>query len=225
MKQLIARTIAGAAFLACTLVAAVFLAAWTLDYWQAWICLAVFFVSATAMSLYLVRRNPALLERRLKAGARAETEPAQKLIQSLTQLFFIALFIVSGLDRRFAWSRVAPWVSILGDGMMAAGFVIVFLVFKENTYASGVIEVAVDQRVISSGPYALVRHPMYSGALVMLAGIPLALGSWWGLLVFLLLAAGIVWRLIEEEKYLAANLPGYSDYRRKVGYRLMPMVW
>jgi protein-S-isoprenylcysteine O-methyltransferase Ste14 len=105
------------------------------------------------------------------------------------------------------------------------GFAIIFVVFRENTYTSGVIEVAAGQKVISTGPYSSVRHPMYSGALLMLLGIPVALGSWWGLLLFPLIAGAIVWRLLEEEKFLAVNLEGYSEYQGRVTHRLVPRFW
>jgi protein-S-isoprenylcysteine O-methyltransferase Ste14 len=225
MRKLFTKAIIGLLFLALTMAAAIFLPAWTLDYWQGWACIAVFFASAAVLTVYLMKRDPALLERRMKAGAGAEKEESQKRIQSLTRILFLSLLVFPALDHRFGWSRVPEIASIGGDVLIAIGFAIIFFVFKENTYTSGVIEVAEGQRVISTGPYVLVRHPMYSGALVMLAGIPIALGSWWGLLLVIPMAAAIVWRLIDEEKFLAANLPGYSEYLREVRYRLAPMVW
>lgn len=160
----------------------VFLPAWTLNYWQVWLCLGVFFACVITITPYLMKANPALLERRLKAGASAEKEKSQKLIQSLAAASFVALFVLPGLDHRFAWSAVPVYVVIGGDALIVAGFVFVLWVFQVNSFTSSVIEVAVEQKVIATGPYAIVRHPMYLGSLVMLLGIPLGLGSWWGAL-------------------------------------------
>ncbi|MGB6692410.1 MAG: isoprenylcysteine carboxylmethyltransferase family protein [Terracidiphilus sp.] len=225
MKKLYMKAIAGLLGLLAFLSAATFLSAWTLHYWQAWTCLAVFFASAVAITIYLAKRDPELLARRMKAGPSAEEEKSQKIIQSFTRVLFLSLFIVPALDHRFGWSRVPAAASIAGDTLIVIGFAIVFLVFKENTYTSGVIEVAAGQSVISTGPYAVARHPMYSGALLMLSGIPLALGSWWGLLLFPPMGGAIVWRLLDEEKFLAVNLPGYSEYQARVTYRLLPFIW
>ena len=118
-----------------------------------------------------------------------------------------------------------PYVAIAGDALVVLGWLAIFFVFKENTFTSATVELAPDQRVISTGPYALVRHPMYAGALVMLLGIPIALGSWWGLLVIVAMMPALIWRLSDEEKFLAKNLPGYVEYQNKVRYRLIPLVW
>ncbi|HYK64997.1 MAG TPA: isoprenylcysteine carboxylmethyltransferase family protein [Patescibacteria group bacterium] len=205
--------------------AVTFLPAWTLDYWQAWTLLAVFLACTLAIDLYLVKNDPELLERRLKAGPGSEQEKSQKIIQALAMVAFIAIFILSALDYRFGWSVVPSFVSIIGDVLVALGLYFVFLVFKENTFTSAIIEIGDDQRVITTGPYALVRHPMYIGALVMLVGVPLALGSLWGLIAIVPMALVIVWRLLDEEKFLAANLAGYCEYQRKVRYHLLPMIW
>jgi protein-S-isoprenylcysteine O-methyltransferase Ste14 len=120
---------------------------------------------------------------------------------------------------------MSAYTALAGDGLVAIGWLAIFLVFKENSFASVTIELASDQSVISTGPYALVRHPMYSGALVMLVGIPIALGSWWGVLVIAVLLPALIWRLFEEERFLAKNLPGYAGYQDVVRYRLIPRVW
>src|ERR1700674_3688329 len=202
-----------------------FVAAGTVDYWQAWIFLLVFFGSALAITFYLAKNDPKLLERRIKAGPGDEQEKSQKIIQFLAMIAFVGIFVVPALDHRFGWSRIPPYVCILGDILVALGFLTVFLVFKENTFASAIIEVGSEQKIISTGPYALVRHPMYIGALVMLLGIPLALGSWWGLLTIIPMTLVIVWRLLEEEKFLAKNLSGYPEYQRKGKYRLLRFAW
>lgn len=205
--------------------AAIFLPAWTLHYWRGWVCLGAFFVPACAISVWVARHDPALLERRLKAGPKAEQQRGQKIVQTMTSVVFLADFVVPAFDHRLGWSVVPLWASAVGDGMMLIGFAITFAVFCENSYTSGIIEVAEDQKVVSTGPYALVRHPLYSGALIMLFGIPLALGSWWGMLVNLPMTAGIVWRLLDEERFLTGKLPGYARYCETVRYRLAPFVW
>ena len=202
-----------------------FLPGWTLDYWQAWVFLAVFSVSVFLVTLYFLKNDPSLIERQLKAGPSAEQERSQKIIQGLAAIFFILPFIVSSIDHRLGWSTVPTFVALLGDILVAVGLYIVFLVFRENTFTSATIEVTDEQKVISTGPYAVIRHPMYSGAFIMLLGIPLALGSWWAFIFVFLLFAAIVWRLLEEEKFLAKNLPGYKSYRQRVRYRLIPLIW
>ena len=225
MNQLVIRAFAGLLFLLIVMTIIIFVPAWTLDYWQAWIFLVVFFVPPLLITIYLMKHDPKLLERRTTAGPGAEQERIQNIIQALAGLAFIAIFIVSALDHRFGWSTVPAYVTALGDVLVILGFYLVFLVFKENTFASGTIEVVAEQRVISTGPYALVRHPMYIGALVMLIGVPLALGSWWGLLAIIPMTLVLILRLLDEEKFLAKNLAGYSDYQSKVRYHLFPLIW
>jgi|SRR5271155_2098098 protein-S-isoprenylcysteine O-methyltransferase Ste14 len=225
MNRLNIKAFAGILQLLVVMAAIIFLPAWTLDYWQAWVLVAVFFACTLAVTLYLMKNDPKLLERRVKAGVGAEQERSQNIIQAIAAFSFIAIFVVSVLDHRFAWSTVSPLVSALGDMLVALGFYFVFLVFKENSFASGTIEVGAGQCVVSSGPYALVRHPMYVGALVMLAGVPLALGSLWGLLALVPMTLVLIARLLDEEKFLARNLAGYSDYQKKVKHHLIPLIW
>jgi protein-S-isoprenylcysteine O-methyltransferase Ste14 len=161
----------------------------------------------------------------MHAGPGAEKEKSQKIIQLAATAAFITVLVFPVIDHRFAWSVVPPYVVVAGDALVALGFVIVFLVFKENTFASSIIKVEAEQKVVSTGPYAVVRHPMYIGALIMLLGVPLALGSWWGLVTIIPITLVLMWRLIEEENVLAKSLPGYSDYRSKVRYRLVPLIW
>ena len=211
--------------MAVALAALLFLPTWTLHYWQAWIFLSVFFVSVLAITFYLVRNDPKLLERRLKAGPRAEKEPTQRIIQLVATIAFIMIVVFPPIDHHFGWSTVPAYVSIAGDLLVFLGLLIIFFVFRENTFTSAVIEVDAQQKVVATGPYALIRHPMYAGALVMLAGVPLALGSLWGLLTIVPITVVIIVRLLDEEKFLARNLPGYSDYSNKIGHRLLPYVW
>jgi protein-S-isoprenylcysteine O-methyltransferase Ste14 len=225
MSSLARRTVLGFAQLIVAMTIALFGPAGTLDYWQAWVYLLVFVGCAEIITLYLWRHDPRLLERRIAAGPRAEKQTLQKLIQGVAAITFIGSLIVPSVDHRFAWSRVPLALEIAGDVLVVIGFFIVFQVFKANSFTAATIEVATDQKVISAGPYAIVRHPMYAGALVMLVGTPLALGSWWGLLLLVPMTFVLVLRLLDEEKFLAKNLPGYSDYCQTVRYRLIPYVW
>jgi len=219
------KALGGLLRLAVSMGLAVFLSAWTIYYWQAWVFLAVFFVSVSAITVYLIRQDSKLLERRVKAGPGAERERSQKTIQLLASIAFIAVIIIPALDHRFRWSKVPLYISGAGDVLVALGLLAVFFVFRENTFTSAIIEVGTEQRIIATGPYAWVRHPMYIGALIMLLGVPLALGSWWGLFTIVPMALVIVWRLLDEEKFLVKNLSGYSEYKKQVRYRLLPFIW
>lgn len=203
----------------------VFLSAGTLRYPQGWVCISLFGLCSLAITLWLARHDPKLLERRTKAGPIAEEQGMQKVIQGLASLAFLALLVLPGLDHRWGWSRVPLAVSVAGDVLMVAGFAFVFRVFRVNTFTSGVIEVAAGQTVIDTGPYARVRHPMYAGAFVLLVGIPLSLGSFVGLAAVIPLVAVIVWRLLDEERVLRASLPGYAAYCSRTRYRLIRGVW
>jgi len=220
-----AQAFAGLAALAVVVGVVLFGAAGTFRYPAAWQFLVVFFGSSLAITLYLMKHDPQLLARRVRAGPVAEQRPRQRLIQAIASAAFIAVIAVPALDRRFGWTQLGAPLVILGDVAVAVGFVIVFLSFRENSFASAVIEVGAAQKVIDTGPYARVRHPMYAGALLLVAGIPPALGSLWGLLAFIPLAAVIVWRLLDEEAFLTEQLPGYAAYRRQTRYRLIPHVW
>jgi protein-S-isoprenylcysteine O-methyltransferase Ste14 len=225
MKSLILRSIAGLAFLLTVLGIVLFVSAGTLDYWQAWLYLAIFGGSVLLITLDLIRHDRHLLESRLSVGAAQEQRTSQKIIQAFASLSFVALYIVSGLDRRFGWSRVPAVVVLMAEVIVALGFYFVYRVFKENSFTSALIEVQAEQHVITTGPYAVVRHPMYAGALLMMAATPVALGSWVALPFLLPLVAVIVARLLDEEKMLAQELTGYEDYRRQVRHRLVPRVW
>jgi len=225
MASLAVRTVLGFAALLVALGVALFWPAGTFEFWQAWVYLAVFGGSAAAITVYLWNRDLALLERRVSGGPTAEHERSQQLIQVVASVAFVGLYVVAGFDRRYGWSNVPTGVSLAADVLVAVGFLIVFFVFRENTYTSATIEVAADQAVISTGPYGVVRHPMYAGALLMLLTTPPALGSWWALLMFVPLCAVIVWRLSDEERFLSANLAGYGDYCGRVRRRLIPGIW
>src|SRR5262249_12284148 len=162
------------------------------------------------------------LERRLRAGPVAEKEPRQRIIMLFASLGFIGLVAVPALDHRFGWSDVPVYVVVAGDVLTILGFYIVFLVYRQTPFSSATIEIATDQRVITTGPYAVVRHPMYAGGLLYLLVMSLALGSYWGLLVFLATAPFLIWRLLDEERFLATNLAGYVAYCRSVRWRIIP---
>ncbi|MFN8499015.1 MAG: isoprenylcysteine carboxylmethyltransferase family protein [Anaerolineae bacterium] len=225
MVGLISRAILGLAFLLLVLALLLFVAAGTLSYWQAWVYLAVFAVCTIFVTAYLFKYDKQLLANRVQAGPTAETQRSQQIIQSLASVCFVALYIVAGLDQRFHWSSVAPSVSLIADVVVALGFAIVFLVFRENSYTSAVVEVAAGQTVITTGPYSLVRHPMYAGAGLLVLASPIALASWVALAPAVLLMLAIVARLLDEEKLLAQNLDGYPAYTQQVRYRLLPFVW
>jgi protein-S-isoprenylcysteine O-methyltransferase Ste14 len=225
MNPLYRKALVGLVILFLVTAVLIFVAAGTLRYWQAWLYLAVYFGASIAISVYLIRKDPALLARRMSGGPFAEKEPAQRIIMWITSLGFIALAIVPALDHRFGWSRVPGYVVVSGDLLVLLGWLGIYFVFRENSFAAATIQSSADQRVISTGPYALVRHPMYAAALVMLLGISPALGSWWGILIVIAILPALIWRLKDEERFLARRLPGYREYLGRVRYRLLPLVW
>jgi protein-S-isoprenylcysteine O-methyltransferase Ste14 len=203
----------------------VFWPAGTFDYWRGWAFIAVFAASTTVPSIYLAVKNPAALKRRMRAGPAAETRPLQKAIISVAFLSMGATIIVSTLDFRFGWSSVAAAISVAGDILVAVGLGIAMLTTIQNGYASANITVESGQEVVSTGLYAIVRHPMYFGNVVLMIGIPLALGSYWGLLFVIPGLAVLAVRILDEEKVLTKQLSGYDEYTHKVHYRLVPYVW
>ena len=207
------------------LIALIFIPAGTLHYWQGWAYVATWIVAGSAYTGYVAKYDPALLKRRTEAGISHEKEPAQKIIVFFLFGAFVALLILPPLDVRFGWSRVPWYVSIFGDVLFVFSFYIFYLVSKVNTYAAGNVRVEEGQKVISTGMYGFVRHPMYSGALVLIIGTALALGSWWSLLLIPLFLPILYFRIANEEKVLARDLPGYTEYMSKVRYRLMPRIW
>ena len=225
MKQLILPTLRTFLIGFIVLGALLFLPAGTLNYWQAWVFILVFAISTNMIGVYLALKDPALLERRKKFGPGQEQSPAQKIIISLAVLSFLGLFVFCALDHRFGWSPVPAIVSVLGDLLVALGLFIDLLVFRENSYGGSTIETVEGQKVISTGPYALMRHPMYVGVLIMIIGVPLALDSWWGLAILLISIPVLMWRILDEEQLLKKDLPGYLEYTQKVHYRLVPYLW
>ncbi|HWV80078.1 MAG TPA: isoprenylcysteine carboxylmethyltransferase family protein [Hyphomicrobiaceae bacterium] len=202
-----------------------FLPAGTFDYWEAWLFTAVFFACSLAITIYLAVLDPRLLESRMNAGPGAEKEPAQKVIVFLALLCFAAVPVVSALDHRFGWSHVPPGVVLLGNALIVLSYIGFYFVFRANRFGSATIQIAEGQNVASTGPYRFVRHPMYSFALIMTVGMPLALGSGWGLAMLVPTLAVIIARLLDEERFLAKSLPGYASYMKEVPHRLVPFVW
>lgn len=202
-----------------------FLPAGLAPYWEAWVYLTIFVGASYFVTRYLLRRDPALLERRMRGGPTAEKRALQKLIMLGASVCFVALLVVPALDRRFGWSDVPLGLVIAGDLLVLTGLYFIFLVYRENTYSSATIEVAEGQSVVSTGPYAVVRHPMYASALVFLIGTPLALASYWGLLAVGAMTPFLIWRLLDEEQLLVKDLPGYAAYQQRVRHRLVPFLW
>jgi len=203
---------------------ALFLSAGTIDYWQAWVYLGV--TAATSGPLAdLFTRDPILLESRTKLGPAAETRTVQKIVLWCAAIPGIAAYVVPGLDHRFGWSNVPVWLSIVANLLILISMVMVYKVFKENSYGSATIEVAKNQKVISTGLYAIVRNPMYSCAVLYFIGLSLGLGSYWGLIPGTLMTGCLVWRLFDEERFLAQNLPGYLEYCAKVHWHLIPGIF
>jgi protein-S-isoprenylcysteine O-methyltransferase Ste14 len=192
--------------------------------WQL-IVFAVVWGAGVLVILFHLLTHPALLWRRARGGPLFEPDPRQRIIVSLLVLCIAALAAVSVLDYDHGWSQVPVPVVLLGDLLIAAGWVLIWLVFRANPFAAAAVNVETEQTVISTGPYALVRHPLYSGGLLLFLGIPVALGSWWGLVLFPPILVLIIWRLKNEERYLSTHLPGYRDYCAKVTHRLIPSIW
>jgi len=225
VKDLNARAWLALAILAVVMGVLLFGSAGTARYWQAWVYLSIFFGAAALTTLYLMRNDPALLQRRMSGGPTAEKQPTQKFIMLCASLGFIALLVVPALDHRSGWSTIPFYGVLVGDALVAVGFFFIFLVYRENTFTSATIELAPDQKVISTGPYAIVRHPMYASASLYLLGTPLALGSYCGLVPLAGMLPFLIWRLFDEERFLTQNLPGYTEYQKKVRYRLVPRIW
>ena len=202
-----------------------FLAAGTFNYWQAWVFLIVFALATWIPSIYLLRTNPAALQRRMRGGPAAETRVVQKFAMGGVWFSLAGAIVVSGLDHRFGWSQVPTVICVVGDVLVAVGLVVSMLVVIQNSYAGAVVRVEADQKLAFTGLYRLVRHPMYTGNVIMMVGIPLALGSYWGLVFVITGLIALASRIRDEEKLLQDELDGYPEYARRVRYRLVPHVW
>jgi len=225
MENTLSYIIRSSALGTIAMIALLFIPAGTLNYWQGWAYVATFIICCLAYTGYLVKHDPALLKRRTEAGISHEKEPAQKVIILFIYVCFAALAVLSPLDFRLGWSNVPWYVSIFGDILVVASFYIFYLVSKVNTYAAANVRVEEGQKVISTGVYGLVRHPMYFGAMFLIVGTPLALGSWWALLLAPVFVLILYFRIANEEKVLLRDLEGYEEYRRKVRQRLIPGIF
>ena len=221
-KALIKKILIRFSFLPLVLALLILLPAGTFNFWQVYVYFGVLLVPMIFVLFYFLKNDPKFLERRTKGK---EREKQQVIIQMLSTLIFLAGFIIPALDHRFSWSNVPAYTSIVADGIILLGYLIIFFVFRQNSYASRIIEVDEEQKVISTGLYGLVRHPMYVGVLIMYIPTPLALGSYWGLIPFALLPLSLALRILNEEKVLSENLKGYKEYCQLTRYRLIPFIW
>jgi protein-S-isoprenylcysteine O-methyltransferase Ste14 len=199
-----------------------FLPAGTLDYWEAWIYLAVLLFPMSIVMIYFIKKAPEFLVRRMRFREKEET---QRRIISLAYIPFLIQFILPGIDKRLGWSNIPILIAILADIFVITGYLFIISVFKENQFASRIIEVDKEQKVIQTGPYRLVRHPMYLGALIMYLASPIALGSYWAIIPALFIIPVLIARIIDEEKILEKELEGYSAYKLNTKYRLIPGIW
>lgn len=199
-----------------------FLPAGTFNYWQAWAWLATLFLPMGISLVYLYKIDPKLLERRTRMN---ETRPEQRRIIMASAVYLLVIFLLPGFDVRYGWSNVPVWLCLTADGIVLASYILYVLVLKTNTFASRVIEVEQGQQVITSGPYALVRHPMYLAMILMMTASPLALGSYWAMLPSILFILLLAARAKNEEELLLTELKGYREYTQKTRYRLFPGVW
>lgn len=202
--------------------AMLFLPAGTWAYWEAWVYLAILFIPMFFVLIYLLKNHPELLARRMRLR---EKEAQQKLIIKLSYIPFLLAYMLPGFDKRFGWSNVPVWVVVAADILVLLGYGLIVLVFRENRYASRIVEVEQGQAVISSGPYAVIRHPMYLGAILLYVLSPLALGSYWAMIPSILIIPVIVARIWNEESVLVRDLKGYQEYMQKTRYRLIPGLW
>ncbi|MFA6907363.1 MAG: isoprenylcysteine carboxylmethyltransferase family protein [Candidatus Micrarchaeia archaeon] len=202
--------------------ALLFVPAGTLDYWQAWLYMAVMFIPAACVMAYFLASDPSFLEKRFRMK---EKEREQKALQAPSAIIFLAGFLAPGICRRYGILDVPDGMAIAAEAAVLAGYALVFLVFKENSFAGRTIMVEKGQKVISTGPYALVRHPMYAGVLLMYIATPIALGSYLALIPFLFIIPLLACRIKNEEEVLARGLKGYREYCAKVKWRMVPGVW
>ena len=198
------------------------LPAGTLKYWEAWTLLAILLIPMMLTTAFLLARDPELLARRLKTG---EKDPAQIRVVALAGLCFLAIMLIPGFDRRFGWSTVPVPVVVAADLIVILAYALFVRVLRENRSASRVIEVERGQRVVATGPYSIVRHPMYVAMLGLSLATPLALGSWWAFVPALLMIPVLVARIRNEERLLENDLAGYREYMQSTLYRLIPGVW
>jgi len=194
----------------------------TFNFWQVYVYIGILVIPMIFVLFYFLKNDPLFLERRTRAR---EKEKAQKIIQIVFSLIFLSGFVIPGLDKRFGWSDVPIYIVLITDIIILLGYLLIFFVFRQNSYASRVVEVDKSQKVITTGLYSIVRHPMYLGVLIMYIPTPVALGSYWGLIPMATIPLAIVFRILNEEKVLSKDLAGYKEYCQKTRYRLIPLIW
>jgi protein-S-isoprenylcysteine O-methyltransferase Ste14 len=222
MKSLIKKIIKRFSLIPIVLGLFILVPARTFNYWQVYVYIGILVIPMIFVLFYFLKNDPLFLERRTRAK---EKEKAQKIIQIVFSLMFLSGFVIPGLDKRFGWSDIPIYIVLITDIIILLGYLLIFFVFKQNSYASRVVEVDKSQRVISTGLYSIVRHPMYLGVLIMYIPTPVALGSYWGLIPMATIPMAIVFRILNEEKVLRKDLPGYKEYCQKTRYRLIPLIW
>ena len=200
----------------------ILISAGTFNYWQVYLYITILIVPMIFVLVYFLKNDPGFLERRTRAK---EKEKEQLIIQIVFSLVFLSGFILPGLDKRFGWSEVSSIIVILADIVILLGYLLIFFVFKQNSYASRIVEVEKDQEIITTGLYSIVRHPMYIGVIIMYVPTPIALGSYWGLIPMSTIPLALIFRILNEEKVLRKDLPGYKEYCQKTKYRLIPYIW
>jgi len=222
MKSLIKKIITRFSLVPIVLLLLILIPAGTLIYWQVYLYITILVVPMIFVLFYFLKNDPLFLERRTKAK---EKEKEQIIIQIVFSFIFLSGFVIPGFDKRFGWSDVPIYIVIIADIVILLGYLLIFFVFKQNSYASRIVEVEKNQKVISTGLYGFVRHPMYIGVIIMFVPTPIALGSYWGLIPMTTIPIALVFRIINEEKVLSKDLPGYKDYCQKTRYRLIPYIW
>ena len=222
MQSLIKKIIVRLAMLPLVLFLLVIIPAGTFDFWQAYVYFGILLIPMLYILFFFLRNDPGFLERRTRLK---EKEKEQKIILVLFSLVFIAGFVIPGLDKRFGWSNVPAGIVLITDLIIFLGYMLIFAVFRQNSYASRIVEVESNQEVITTGLYSIVRHPMYLGVLIMYIPTPVALGSYWGLIPMSGIILGLILRIANEEKVLSQNLEGYIEYCQRTRYRLIPFLW
>jgi len=222
MKSLIKKIITRFSLVPIVLLLLILIPAGTLIYWQVYLYITILVVPMIFVLFYFLKNDPLFLERRTKAK---EKEKEQIIIQIVFSFIFLSGFVIPGFDKRFGWSDVPIYIVIIADIVILLGYLLIFFVFKQNSYASRIVEVEKNQKVISTGLYGFVRHPMYIGVIIMFVPTPIALGSYWGLIPMSTILVALVFRITNEEKVLSKDLPGYKDYCQKTRYRMIPYVW
>jgi protein-S-isoprenylcysteine O-methyltransferase Ste14 len=222
MKSLIKKILKRFSLVPIVLGLLILVPAGTFNFWQVYVYICILVIPMIFVLFYFLKNDPLFLERRTRTK---EKEKVQKIIQIVFSLIFLSGFVIPGLDKRFGWSDIPIYIVLITDIIILLGYLLIFFVFRQNSYASRVVEVDKNQKVITTGLYSIVRHPMYIGFLIMYIPTPVALGSYWGLIPMATIPLAIVFRILNEEKVLSKDLPGYKEYCQKTRYRLIPLIW